>query len=150
MVLGGPSKQRCIAVRSTLEANRVQTRGNSHDSKLLHFSRTLRIYTFYISSNTSIPLCLTPIMDQEETWTSLFFSGNCPRILEKNELPVKSFRPFSPEVDNWKIGPQIDGYRRTSAATIQVFWIRIRGHRKYVAKVVSRETSFICYSISVS
>lgn len=90
-------------------------------------------------------------MEQEGTWASLFFSGGCPAILEKNELPAKSFRPFSPEVDNWKIGPQIDAYRRTKVNNnIQVFWIRIKGHRKYVAKVVSRDTFLICYSIPVS
>jgi hypothetical protein len=68
---------------------------------------------------------------------NLFFSGSRPDILKTSELDGQKFRPFCAEDDNWELGTKADKFRASDANTIQVFWLRIRGHRKYIAKVVS-------------
>ena len=79
-------------------------------------------------------------MAEEDTWTTLFFSGGRPDILKMSELDGKSFRPFCAKDDNWKLGPRADISRSPDANAIQVFWLRIRGHR-YISKVVSGDNT---------
>jgi hypothetical protein len=75
-------------------------------------------------------------MDEGDDWANLFFSGQPPdfvRTLSNNP----DFRPFSPETDEWELGRRVDEFRESHGTRIQVFWLRIEGHRKYVAQVVS-------------
>ncbi|OQE39863.1 hypothetical protein PENCOP_c006G04973 [Penicillium coprophilum] len=86
-------------------------------------------------------------MEEEDIWTSLFFSGICPNILETNEPPGNQFRPFGPEDgaedDNWNLGRKVDISREPDPNTIQVFWLRIKGRSKYIAKVVSDDDNYL-------
>lgn len=77
-------------------------------------------------------------MEEGDTWTNLFFSGSRPNTLNANELEGQKFRPFCAEDDNWELGSKVDISRVPGANSIQVFWLRIKGRRKYVGKVVSR------------
>ena len=86
-------------------------------------------------------------MEEGDTWMNLFFSGNPPDILKTSELVGQKFgqkfRPFCAEGDNWELGTKADILRESDANTIQVFWLRIRGRRKYIAKVVSGDNHFM-------
>lgn len=82
-------------------------------------------------------------MDEGETWASLFFSGSPPDILKTNQFEDKVFRPFFVEHDDWELGRWIDISRRLDSTTIQVFWLRVKGRRKYVGKVVCGEITRI-------
>lgn len=77
-------------------------------------------------------------MDEENTWTDLFFSGNHPEFVKAKETNgEKEFRPFHPEVENWILGELVDKSRRTNEKNIQVFWLWSNGRKKYIGKVVS-------------
>ncbi|QQK44162.1 lipase/esterase [Penicillium digitatum] len=79
-------------------------------------------------------------MGEDVNWMNLFFSGSRPDILKASELEGQKFRSFRAEDNSWELGTKADKSRVSNANTIQVFWLRIRGHRKYIAKV------FPCYS----
>ena len=79
----------------------------------------------------------TPAMGEDVNWMNLFFSGSRPDILKASELEGQKFRSFRAEDNSWELGTKADKSRVSNANTIQVFWLRIRGHRKYIAKVVS-------------
>lgn len=78
------------------------------------------------------------VMEEENAWTNLFFSGNRPEFAKDKEINgEKEFRPFRPEVENWILGELADKSRLTNDKSIQVFWLWINGRRKYIGKVVS-------------
>lgn len=78
------------------------------------------------------------IMEEENSWTSLFFSGNRPEFVKNKEVNgEKEFRPFRPEVENWILGDLADKSRPTNEKNIQVFWLWSNGRKKYIGKVVS-------------
>ncbi|KGO61331.1 hypothetical protein PEX2_094190 [Penicillium expansum] len=79
-------------------------------------------------------------MEEEGTWINLFFSGSRQNILNANEIEGQKFRPFCAEDDNWELGGRADISRVPDTNSIQVFWLRIKGRRKFVGKV------FPCYS----
>jgi hypothetical protein len=81
-------------------------------------------------------------MEEGDTWTTLFFDESCPDILRKNELDGKSFRPFRPRDENWKLGRWVDTPREPNANTIQVFWLPIEGREELIAKVVSGDDTY--------
>ncbi|KAL3474561.1 hypothetical protein BJX99DRAFT_248202 [Aspergillus californicus] len=75
-------------------------------------------------------------MEEENTWTNLFFSGNRPEFAQDKEINAKKeFRPFRPEVENWILRELADESRLTNEKHIQVFWLWIDGRKKYVGKV---------------
>ncbi|KAJ5586906.1 uncharacterized protein N7459_002671 [Penicillium hispanicum] len=74
-------------------------------------------------------------MQERDTWTTLFFSGRRPDILTTNEIDSKNFRAFCAEDDNWNLGRRLDDERVSDPNTVQVFWFRVKGRRKYIAKV---------------
>ncbi|KGO43383.1 hypothetical protein PEX1_020920 [Penicillium expansum] len=74
-------------------------------------------------------------MEEGDTWATLFFSGSPPDILQTSELDNKTFRPFCAEDDKWKLRSRVDIQRASDANAIQVFWLWINGHRKYIGKV---------------
>ena len=77
------------------------------------------------------------VMDQENNWTDLFFSGNCPEFVKaKVTNGEEEFRPFRPEVEDWLLGGLVDKSRITYGKTIQVFWLWSNGLKKYIGKVV--------------
>lgn len=80
-------------------------------------------------------------MEEQDTWSSLFWSGKCPDILKTKELNITNFQQFTTKDENWTLGPRIDVLRKAGPTTVQVIWLRINGHRRYVAKVVSRQES---------
>lgn len=107
---------------------------------------TVSTTSFKVSAGTSLhPISLTgtPIMEEGDTWMNLFFSGSRPDILKTSELEGQKFRPFCVEDDNWELGAKADKSRPSDANTIQVFWLRIRGHRKYIAKVVGGDNHYM-------
>lgn len=76
-------------------------------------------------------------MEEGYTWTTLFFSGSRPDILKTNEPDGKNFRLFCPEDNNWNLGSRVDTERVSNPNTVQVFWVQIKGHRRFIGKVVS-------------
>lgn len=54
-------------------------------------------------------------MEEENSWTNLFFSGNPPEFVKTKEVNgEKEFRPFRPEVENWILGDLADKSRPTN------------------------------------
>jgi hypothetical protein len=81
-------------------------------------------------------------MEDGGTWMSLFFSGTSPDFLKTNEPGSQTFRPFCAEDDNWGLGTKVDISRVPDATCIQVFWLRVKGRRKYIGKVVSGDSHY--------
>lgn len=78
------------------------------------------------------------VMEEETTWTDLFFSGNPPEFVKaQGTNNQKEFRPFHPEDETWILGGLVDKSRPTNDKTIQVFWLWSNGCKKHIAKVVS-------------
>lgn len=78
------------------------------------------------------------VMEKENPWADLFFSGNRPEFVKNKETNgQKEFRPFRPEVEDWILGDLADKSRPTNEKNIQVFWLWSNGRRKYIGKVVS-------------
>jgi hypothetical protein len=75
-------------------------------------------------------------MEEGDDWATLFFSGQPPdfvKLLSNNP----DFRAFFAGTDGWQLGERVDKFREACGMRIQVFWLRIKGHRKYMARVVS-------------
>lgn len=78
------------------------------------------------------------VMEEENSWTNILFSGNCPEFVKNKEVNgEKEFRPFRPEVENWILGDLAGKSSPTNEKNIQVFWLWSNGRRKYIGKVVS-------------
>lgn len=77
------------------------------------------------------------VMAEENSWTNLFLSGNCPEFVKSKVNGEIKFRPFRPEVESWILADLADKSRPTNEKSIQVFWLGSNGCRKYIGKVVS-------------
>ena len=82
------------------------------------------------------------IMENVDTWTTKFFSGAPPHILQNHKLDDKEFRAFSPGSEDWTLGPRADPLRIENVDNIQVLWIKVNKRKKYIGKVVSTDNTW--------
>lgn len=76
-------------------------------------------------------------MTEDFSWRGLFFSGNPPGFLKTKINRETEFLHFDPEDKNWKLGGLVDTSRPTANHSIQMFWLRSKGRRRYIGRVVS-------------
>ncbi|KAE8404445.1 hypothetical protein BDV37DRAFT_247413, partial [Aspergillus pseudonomiae] len=92
-------------------------------------------------------------MEEEDSWINFFFSGNPPEFV--NEIKAdQQFRPFCSRDDAWKLRGLADKTRPIDETRIQVLWLLINGHRRYVGNVfpdyTKREAMSQLYRLRVS